>query len=223
MADTIVAEKYEDLPLTNFPVGIDTWPRMMDVTLAMYPLVIQYNEYFKQGNFTACNNLLTNNPDLINCRFTSTIANQMMDAIKALERFFMEDYQAFVQNVAKSAIGINDNPTDEEKSLVSYSAEKVDSLFAKYHTLRNITIPASGWSDKYPYTNTVAVDGMTADIDIRVVGVYAPEGATLEEVKAWNKSAGMLMGNNDATADGTVTFKAYKKPAVDFTVTTEGG
>lgn len=218
------SETYDDLPLTNFPVSEDVdIERMMDITIALYPLARQYNAYYESGNLTACANLMETNPDLQLCIQNAKKYNQLRDGLIAVQRFILTEIDKLYNNVAQSAIGINDSPTDEEKSIVSYSAEKVDQLFAKYHTLRNITIPADGWSDEYPFTNTVEVEGMTSDIDIKVVGVYIPDGATLEEVKAWNKSASMLMGNDDATAEGTITFKAYKKPTVDFTVTTEGG
>lgn len=221
------SETYEDLPLTNFPVSEDTFERMMDVTIAMYPLVKQYNEYYEAGNLTKCNELLDNNPNLKQAFFNANSWNMIRDAIIALERFFLEDVETFINNVAQNSIGINDNPSNDHAATVSYSAEKVNQLFSdnnqKYHTLRNITIPASGWSSEFPYTNTVSVDGITPNVDLKVIGVYVPEGATVDNIKAWNKAAGFLIESEDATADGTITFKAYKKPTVDFTVITEGG
>ena len=88
---------------------------------------------------------------------------------------------------------------------------------------RNISLLAADWSDTYPYTQTVTVDGITADSNLKVIGVYVPDGSTADQVKARNKAAGFLMSNEDATGDGTVTFYAYKKPSVDFTVIVEGG
>lgn len=216
-------ETYEDLPLTNFPVSEDTFERMMDITISMYPLIKQYNEYFSQGNLSACNNLLANNPDLQKSFQNADKYNQLRDGLIAMQRFLLTEVDELYHHVAQSAIGINDNPTEDEKSTVSYSAEKVDNMFNKYHTMRTITIPASGWNDNFPYINTVTVEGITSETDLKVIGVYIPENATLEQIKSWNKAAGLLIENEDATTDNSVTFKAYKKPTVDFMVITEGG
>lgn len=88
---------------------------------------------------------------------------------------------------------------------------------------RQVTIPSSGWSTSYPYTNTVSVSGLSADSDLKIVGVYLETDATEDEVKAANKAAGYLIYNESGVADGAITFKAYKKPTVNFTVITEGG
>lgn len=87
---------------------------------------------------------------------------------------------------------------------------------------RILKLTAAGWSGSYPFTQTVDAAGITVADDIKVLGVYIPANATLEQVKAWNKAAGYLMCNPDGVADGKITFKAYKKPAVDFQILTEG-
>lgn len=113
-----------------------------------------------------------------------------------------------------------------------FSAENMNNLesrigdaFIDYSTPKNVTIPAIGWSSDYPFTNTVNVEGIVAGSNIKIIGVFVPGDATLENVKAWNKAAGMLMTNSDdnATQTGKIVFKAYKKPTVDFTVLIEGG
>lgn len=103
--------------------------------------------------------------------------------------------------------------------------DRVSGAFESYHTQRNVLIPASGWSSAYPYTNTVSVEGITGNEVPKVAGVWVPTNATEAQVKAWNKAAGMLISNTAANAvgNGYITFKAYKKPAVDFTVIVEGG
>ena len=87
---------------------------------------------------------------------------------------------------------------------------------------RTLTLTADKWSNSYPFTQTLNVAGIQAEENIRVVGVYVPANATLEQVKAWNKAAGYLMCNPDGVADGEITFKAYKKPTIDFQILTEG-
>lgn len=93
----------------------------------------------------------------------------------------------------------------------------------KAAAVRNATLKAADWSSTYPYKQTVAVSGITASSNLKVIGVYVPDGSTADQVKARNKAAGFLMSKDNATGAGTVTFYAYKKPAVDFTVIVEGG
>lgn len=65
------SENYVDLPLTNFPIKEDTMKRMTDVNAVLMPVVRQYNTYFADGNLAACNDLLKNNPDVLDCFFNA--------------------------------------------------------------------------------------------------------------------------------------------------------
>lgn len=232
--------KYIDTPLTNFPVSEDVWNRMMDVTSSLMPLVTQYNEYFKQGNITACNALMESNPGLKDCFFNAEKFNWMRDAIIAVQRFFLEEVEQLIADTAQNAVGINDTPTAEQASIVAYSAEKVNQLLQniselasqsadtlnqkidRLHNHRTITLTAAGWSDTYPYSQTVEVPGITADDHMKVIDIYAAEDATLEQINACKKAAGLLMHSTGGVADGALTFRAYKKPAIDFQIVTEG-
>ena len=98
----------------------------------------------------------------------------------------------------------------------------IDEAMKKIVNRRILKLTAAGWSGSYPFTQTVDAAGITVADDIKVIGVYIPANAALEQVKAWNKAAGYLMCNPDGVADGKITFKAYKKPAVDFQILTEG-
>lgn len=83
-----------------------------------------------------------------------------------------------------------------------------------------VTLRASGWSASAPYTQTVAVEGLTAGDNPILVKVI-PAGATTEQVKAYNKAFGMI--DDGDTADGQATFRCFnKKPAVDMTVGLKG-
>lgn len=84
----------------------------------------------------------------------------------------------------------------------------------------DLTLRASGWSASAPYTQTVAVEGLTAGDNPILVKVI-PAGATPEQVKAYNKAFGMI--DDGDTADGQATFKCYnKKPSTDITVGLKG-
>ena len=83
-----------------------------------------------------------------------------------------------------------------------------------------VTLQASGWSTAAPYTQTVLIEGLTTEDNPILVKVIA-DGATPEQVKAYNKAFGMI--DDGDTADGQATFKCYnKKPTIDLTVGLKG-
>ena len=66
-----------------------------------------------------------------------------------------------------------------------------------------VTLQASGWSTAAPYTQTVPIEGLTTEDNPILVKVIA-DGATPEQVKAYNKAFGMI--DDGDTADGQATF-----------------
>lgn len=86
----------------------------------------------------------------------------------------------------------------------------------------NVTLLASKWSTSYPYEQTVSVEGVTAADRVRVIGVVHQNGNNETQDKAIDKAAGQLMYNENGVKDGALTFRAKKKPAVDFTVVVIG-
>lgn len=83
-----------------------------------------------------------------------------------------------------------------------------------------VSLPASGWSAAVPYTQTVAVAGVTAS-DAPVVGISIAEGTAAPDVKLQNKAWSCV--DRAVTGAGTVTFYCYnKKPAADFNVNLKG-
>lgn len=87
---------------------------------------------------------------------------------------------------------------------------------------RQITLLASGWSEEYPFEQTIEIDDILAKDSLMVVGAVYANDATLEQVKAIDKAVGLLMFYEDGVQDGSVTFRAKKKPQVDITITTKG-
>ena len=86
----------------------------------------------------------------------------------------------------------------------------------------SITLTAAGWAGSAaPYTQTVAVEGMTADCNPDLVSLLA-DGASEATQKAYNKAFGMVAAGTGTTGAGTVTFKVYKKPEIDIVVGLKG-
>ena len=85
-----------------------------------------------------------------------------------------------------------------------------------------ITLTATGWiGDAAPYEQTVAVEGVTAEDNPMLVSALK-DGADLATQKAYSKAFGILASGTGTTADGSVTFKVYKKPATDIVAGLKG-
>jgi len=104
---------------------------------------------------------------------------------------------------------------DEETGESSY--EKDQAL----RIIRTATLTAAGWSSSAPYTQSVAVAGMTAaDNPIVSLDLTAPD-LTAETVKALNKAFGKL--DRVVTEAGKITAYCYNgKPEADFTIRIKG-
>ena len=82
-----------------------------------------------------------------------------------------------------------------------------------------VSLPASGWSSAYPYTQTVAVTGF-ADEDEPVLTMIISNTAPEADVKAYKKAFGFIFAG---TVNSTgATFYASKKPETDITVGLKG-
>ena len=85
-----------------------------------------------------------------------------------------------------------------------------------------LALAADAWTgDEAPYEQTVAVEGVTAEDNPMLVSALA-DGADLATQKAYSKAFGILASGIGTTADGSVTFKVYKKPATDVMVGLRG-
>lgn len=213
-------KNYPDLPRSSFPEKEDTFPLMSDVDASKLTLVHQYEEYARAGNIQACNQLLTSYPELESCLFNAQKLNKLRDAVIATQRYYLEDVHDMVELTAQNAIGINDNPNEEQSAVTTYSSKKVEERIDDVIHVTTLPLLASRWSSTVPYTQTVDIEGITVT-DNPIVSLHIPDAATSANVKAWNKAFGMV--DEGVTGNGQITFKCYnKKPSVDFTVAVKG-
>lgn len=86
--------------------------------------------------------------------------------------------------------------------------------------IRQVTLPAVGWSAEAPYTQTVPVDGMT-ETDTPIISIYLPGNVSSEDVKTQSKAYGCL--DRAVTGNGELTAYCYnKKPISDFHIQIKG-
>ena len=114
---------YEDTPLTNFPDAEDNWARMSDITATLLPVALQYNSLWENGQIDEANALLDANPNLKQTIFNADKWNKLRDAVIAIERYYLNDVTDFINHVAQQAIGIDDNPSEEDKNTTKISTK----------------------------------------------------------------------------------------------------
>lgn len=94
--------------------------------------------------------------------------------------------------------------------------ECIDGL----NDVKTVTLPASGWSDTAPYTQLVAVEGITAD-DVPEVYLYYPDTINETNAEAYVEAYGYI--NKVDTQENAINVTAfYEKPAVDITIALKG-
>ncbi len=153
-------EKYVDTPLSNFPEQEDNWSRMSNLSVSLLSVAKQYSDLYNNGNIDSANALLEQYPDLKLALFTPERWNQIRDGIIALERFFLEDVESMITEVAQKTVGINDDAEDDDAVTNAYSAAKVNELIGQFSEVRSITLTVAGWSTSAPYTQRIDLDNL---------------------------------------------------------------
>lgn len=115
----------------------------------------------------------------------------------------------------------------EKQIFYRFVYDPQDFSSAKWMKLYNngliqVTLSKNAWSGTTaPYTQTVSVVGISAEDDPVLVSQLS-DSATVEEQKAYMKAFGIISSGTGTTADDSVTFKVYKKPAIDITIGLKG-
>jgi hypothetical protein len=119
-----------------------------------------------------------------------------------------------VFNGKATVTGVKEPSSDSDVATKGY----VD----RQNSIKSVTLTAAGWTGTTaPYTQAVKVDGITEDDNPVMVSMLSA-GASPDVQRAYNKAFGIICSGTGTTADGSVTFSVYSKPATDITVGLKG-
>lgn len=127
--------------------------------------------------------------------------------------------QAQITQLAEAIQAVEGDSAWMMKDLYDPQGRRQDIFALTDRALTGITVelPASGWTgEEAPYSQTVAVEGVTAD------RLFSPptSGDDTAGILAVNEALGLICAAE--SAEGTVTFYASDKPEIDLTVILRG-
>ena len=127
---------------------------------------------------------------------------------------FIYNIQITVQRASQITVSVN--PAG------AASIQDLENLKDEIRRIIPVTLTAAGWSGSAaPYTQSASAAGITEADNPMLVSMLA-EGADLDTQKAYSKAFGIVASGTAVTGNGTVTFKAYKKPETDIVVGLKG-
>ena len=78
---------YPNYPGTSYPDSIDTFAKIVDVTISTLPYAILYQNYFERGDLESAAQVLADHPELEQCLMNADKFNKLIDAIKNYEKY----------------------------------------------------------------------------------------------------------------------------------------
>lgn len=117
---------YPNYPGTSYPDSIDTFEKIVDVTIGTLPYAILYQNYFERGDLESAAQVLTEHPELEYCLMNADKFNKLIDAIKAIET----DH-----NSTKSKLNTVSNQTSTNTSNISNLTTNVNTITTNVSSL----------------------------------------------------------------------------------------
>lgn len=106
------------------------------------------------------------------------------------------------------------------QSSVNQAVQNINQVVQDVKKARTIVLPASGWSNSAPYTQTKSISGITNQ-DTPTIALVLTGTLSAESVKGQRKAFGYL--DRAVTGAGAITFYCYeKRPITDFSVQVKG-
>ena len=123
-----MSKTYPNYIGTNYPDSVDTFSKIVDVTIGTLPYAILYQNYFQKGDLESASQVLTEHPELEKCLMNADKFNNLIDAIKAIET----DH-----NSTKSTLNIVSNQTTNNTSDISHLTTNVNAITNNISSLSN--------------------------------------------------------------------------------------
>ena len=144
----------------------------------------------------------------------ATSPDQMPPSSNVSPSAFIYNIQITVQRASQITVSVN--PAG------AASIQDLENLKDEIRRIIPVTLTAAGWSGSAaPYTQSASAAGITEADNPMLVSMLA-DGADLDTQKAYSKAFGIVASGTAVTGNGTVTFKAYKKPETDIVVGLKG-
>lgn len=144
----------------------------------------------------------------------ATSPDQMPPSSNVSPSAFIYNIQITVQRASQITVTVN--PAG------AASVQDLENLKDEIRRIIPVTLTAAGWSGSAaPYTQSASAAGITEADNPMLISMLA-DGADLDTQKAYSKAFGIVASGTAVTGNGTVTFKAYKKPETDIVVGLKG-
>ena len=188
---------YNDLPLTNFPSGVDQFMTFLNIVASDGPLIAQYQAAMEAGNQTLANQILAQIPSASQKIIKATDLNKLTQAMLALERFYKTDLQPYVENKQESWLSV----------INQFSYQGVWSSGTSYEVNNFVSYTVSGLTLLYIATATPPVGTLPTNQQywrlLTIQGQQGQSGVGLSYRQEWNNST-QYATNNAVTYDGAL-------------------
>lgn len=122
---------YPQYPNSNFPDQIDSWLRRQDPNSSDMVLIKQFKAYLDVNDVTSAQNLINSNPSLLVKIFNADALNNIQDGLMALETFFKNDVDGYIQTKQTEFQAYVNNFTD--KGVYNSTTTYVTRNFVHYN------------------------------------------------------------------------------------------
>lgn len=148
-------------PLAAFPDNYIGLTRKTNPTVQQMQLIQQYNSKIASGDAAGAAAIITANPTLVNCEFSPTDFNTMIDEIKAVEIFFNEQVRDFILQKQNEITTFVNNKKTEMTNFVNQKETALTNLVNEKTTfITNLVDDAEETITEYAQ-NAYSIDDTT--------------------------------------------------------------
>ena len=97
----IISLTYPDLTRSPFPNEVMKLRKIRDPLLSEMPILSEYQINYSQGNYTKCNEILEQNPTLIECIVNADLMLTLFHNIIAVQRTFDDNFKQYIIELTK--------------------------------------------------------------------------------------------------------------------------